>query len=219
MRLCTYVVVHDTGFAPNPFGGYCTLAACTPNRQGLKLRLGDWLVGHSTIARGQRLVYAMRISEVLDFDDYYHDPRFASKKPVLSGTWREACGDNIYYRGEDGSWRQAPSRYHTTAEYLQRDTRRPRVFISESFYYFGENAPPIPAEFTGLIRDRQGCQCDYPAELTQSFVRWLECTYEVGVHGDPRDRREHCQSCGTCCRPPVSTTCDCGLPSQQVGLG
>jgi hypothetical protein len=22
MRLCSYVIVHDTGFAPNPFGGY-----------------------------------------------------------------------------------------------------------------------------------------------------------------------------------------------------
>lgn len=41
MRLCSYTVVHGTGFAPNPFGRYCTLAACTPNHQGIKLSQGD----------------------------------------------------------------------------------------------------------------------------------------------------------------------------------
>ena len=33
VRLCSYVVKYDTGFAPNPFWGFCTLAACTPNHQ------------------------------------------------------------------------------------------------------------------------------------------------------------------------------------------
>ena len=31
MKICTYTMTSDTGFAPNPFYGYCTLAACTPN--------------------------------------------------------------------------------------------------------------------------------------------------------------------------------------------
>lgn len=188
MRLCSYVVRVDKGFAPNPFGGYCTLAACTPNHQGLKLNPGDWLVGNSSLAAGQKLVYAMRVSEVLDFDDYYRDPRFAAKKPRFDLTWREAYGDNIYYRDDDGEWAQAPTRAHEGPEYLKKDTRRPRVFISDHFYYFGENAPSIPAEFTALIRERQGCQCDYPTELVEDFVRWIESTYRPGIRGEPRDR-------------------------------
>src|SRR5205823_10069139 len=98
MRLCSYVVVGDTGFAPNPFHGYCTLAACTPNHQGLRLEKGDWLLGHDSAKRGQGLVYAMKVSEVLDFDAYYRDTRFQAKIPRFDKTWREACGDNIYYR-------------------------------------------------------------------------------------------------------------------------
>ena len=36
-RLCSYVVRHDKGLAPNPFWGYCTLAVCTPNHAGVRL--------------------------------------------------------------------------------------------------------------------------------------------------------------------------------------
>src|SRR5215212_4254586 len=70
-RLCSYVVPRDTGFAPNPVGQFCTLAACTPNHQGLKLRAGDWIVGTEPSSRESKLVYAMQVSEVLDFDTYF----------------------------------------------------------------------------------------------------------------------------------------------------
>jgi hypothetical protein len=63
----------------------------------------------------------------------------------------------------------------------------PRVFISEHFYYFGENAPPTPSEFSMLIRDRQGCKCTFPDKLVDAFVDWLRATFTPGVHGDPRD--------------------------------
>ena len=29
-RLYSYVLRKDTGFAPNPYSGYCTLACCKP---------------------------------------------------------------------------------------------------------------------------------------------------------------------------------------------
>ena len=143
------------------------------------------------MTEGQRLVYAMRISEVLDFDRYYSDPRFTTKKPVPGKTWKEACGDNIYHRTEDGSsWIQEPSPFHNTPEYLKRDTKHPRVFISEYFYYFGANAPAIPADFSTLVRDRQGCRCSYPPDVADGFVQWLEASYAPGVHGEPRHKRQ-----------------------------
>jgi hypothetical protein len=33
-KLRSYIVRVDTGLAPNPFWGFCTLALCTPNHQG-----------------------------------------------------------------------------------------------------------------------------------------------------------------------------------------
>jgi hypothetical protein len=43
--LYSYIVRQDTGLAPNPFWGWCTLAVCTPNHQGSKAKRGDWVAG------------------------------------------------------------------------------------------------------------------------------------------------------------------------------
>ena len=188
MRLCSYTITHDAGFAPNPFGEYCTVAACTPNHQGIRLSRGDWLVGHATADRGQGLIYAMKVSEVLDFDAYYNDPRFEYKKPRFDRTWREARGDNFYYIADDDVWAQhRPTLFHGTPQNRAQDTRHPRVFISERFYYFGAEPPAIPERFSKLIRDRQGCKCSFPEELIGTFVNWLQASFEPGVHANPRD--------------------------------
>ena len=188
MQLYSYVVKNDSGFAPNPFGTWCTLAACTPNHQGARLKPGDWLMGNSDKAHGQQLVYAMRVSEVKDFDEYFNDPRFAYKKPRPRGDWKNRRGDNIYFIGASGGYEQAFTFAHKEAHRLEQDTRHPRVFISDHFFYFGENAPDIPAEFGGLIRDRQGCRKNFPPDLVQAFVAWLERSFTPGMHGLPRDR-------------------------------
>src|SRR4030042_1631710 len=103
MKLYSYVVQKDSGLAPNPFWGYCTLAVCTPNHMGIKAQKGDWIIGTTTVSRGNKLVYAMQISEVLSFANYYTDARFGKKKPIVYGSWRERCGDNIYYKDNHGN--------------------------------------------------------------------------------------------------------------------
>jgi hypothetical protein len=188
MRLCSYVVKIDSGFAPNPFSGFCTLATCTPNHQGCRLEPGDWVLGNSSADTGRRLIYAMQISEVLDFDDYYRDPRFAVKK-ARAGSWQERCGDNIYRRDEDGEWVQAVAFFHTTPGIIEQDLRHPRVFISDYFFYFGENAPAIPTKFATLVQIRQGTSY-HQGVIVQAFIDWLQQTYQPGLLGEPRDR-EH----------------------------
>jgi hypothetical protein len=44
-KACFYIMTVDTGFAPNPFHGVCTLAACTPNHCKANLEPGDLIVG------------------------------------------------------------------------------------------------------------------------------------------------------------------------------
>jgi hypothetical protein len=82
MKICSYVIKRDTGLAPNPFWGYCSLAVCTPNHQRARLSSGDWIVGNSSVSDRQRLVYAMQIDEVLGFDAYFRDPRFQQKSRI-----------------------------------------------------------------------------------------------------------------------------------------
>jgi len=186
MRLCSYTMVHDYGFAPNPFWGFCTLGVCTPNHQGIKLSKGDWILGNSSVKTGNRLIYAMQISEFLDFDAYYRDARFRSKRPRFDRTWKEACGDNIYFRSPNGEWRQAQTQFHEDESIRETDLRHPTVFVSEEFYYFGENMVVLPDQFKPLIKTGKGCACHHSKELVTAFIAWLRKKYEAGVHGNPR---------------------------------
>lgn len=60
MRLFSYVVRFDSGFAPNPFYGYCTLATCKPPIRRTAL-VGDWIIGTGSASQevklGGHLVY------------------------------------------------------------------------------------------------------------------------------------------------------------------
>src|SRR5882724_3715828 len=74
----------DSGFAPNPFGGLCTLAHCTPNHMNVHLDKGDWLAGFLSKSEQNRFLYAMEVEEVIPLDCYFLDERFESKRPKSS---------------------------------------------------------------------------------------------------------------------------------------
>src|SRR3989304_5404176 len=88
LRLFSYKQTHDTGFAPNPFHGACTLATCKPRIRELK-QVGDWIAGFTSKRLNgdqvgcERLIYLMQVAEKLPFEAYHTDPRFAAKIPVL----------------------------------------------------------------------------------------------------------------------------------------
>ena len=199
MKLCSHVIKVDTGLAPNPFHGYCTSALCTPSHMNAGLERGDWLIGNSDRADGNRLVYAMCISEVLDMDDYFHDARFQSKKPNQSGTPDEQCGDNFYFK-ENGHWQRLPSHFHNAPEAFKKDlgkhlTGRP-VFVSKRFYYFGENPVVIPSRLERVVRKVQGIQYT-EGHLADDFMTWLEANYTPGIHGSPRNHADYSRDVGT----------------------
>lgn len=160
-RIHSYVVRYDSGFAPNPFYGYCTLATCKPAIRR-SADVGDWVVGSGSndrsVQRGGHLVYAMRVTEAMTFGEYDRDPRFESKKPYRNGSRKQSCGDNIYFRAAAGvAWQQRDS-FHShpdgslNPDHVARDTSVNRVLISNDFVYFGGEGPELPNE----LRDSQG---------------------------------------------------------------
>src|SRR5712692_10528871 len=44
VKLYSYVVARDYGFAPNPFFGFCTLATCKPEIRKAAA-IDDWVIG------------------------------------------------------------------------------------------------------------------------------------------------------------------------------
>ncbi len=158
------------------------------------LKIGDWLVGNSSRQDGNRLVYAMRISDMPSVNEYFLDKRFEAKKPKVDGTPEEQCGDNIYYLDERGRWKRLPSVFHNDQKSFLKDIgSKPAgspVFVAEHFYYFGRKRIPIPDEFGSVIQGRQGIHyTDDP--LAGAFVAWLEASYEPGKRGAPRDMADH----------------------------
>lgn len=185
--LYSYVLASDTGFAPNVKGGYCTLACCKPRiRSKSYTSVGDWVIGTNTKEYNRReLMYAMRVSETLTFDEFYHNERFECKRPE-----NDPLGDNIYFRDDSGEFVHDPkSDRHTSNNKKADDTQTDRVLVSSLFWYFGENSPEMPLEFQeDFIKEGPGCTKVEDKHKLRDFVRWLESNYRVGVHGSPRDK-------------------------------
>lgn len=202
MRLYSYVVARDFGFAPNPFFGFCTLATCKP-----KIRehasVGDWVVGTGAkVAYGYsgRLIYAMQVSEVLAFDTYWHDPRFIRKRPNLTGSLRVLYGDNIYHRSGK-RWVQANSHHSREMGRLDRDnlawdTGVDRLLVASKFVYWGRSAPTIAKKFRAFGKEKDDICAGrghrvFDGELAAAFADWLDEVGKWGVQGEPLEFAKH----------------------------
>lgn len=168
MRVFSYVVVSDSGFAPNPFHGVCTLACCKPSIRK-HAQVGDLVVGLST--RCERVVYAMKVQTVLGFDDYWRDARGLAKRPDrASSAARYRRGDNIYEPLPDGGFRQLPSQH--SARHVQRDLGGERVLCGDPFGYFGEDGPPLPSEL-GFLAVKRAHRCRLSKEQVAAVASWF----------------------------------------------
>ncbi|WP_291445525.1 hypothetical protein [Desulfovibrio sp.] len=141
----SYVIPRDYGFAPNPFGGICTLATCKPGIRNMA-HVEDWVIGCGSkkFNLQNRIVFAMRITEIMTYDEYWADQRFQHKKPTMDSSLKRMYGDNIYHK-ENSTWYQMNSHHSNddgsiNLSNLHRDTKSDRVLLSEEFYYFGKSA-------------------------------------------------------------------------------
>ncbi len=199
MKIYSYRIDHDYGLAPNPFGGYCTVAVCKPNiRRSGNLNKKDWLIGtgskslerSSGFKCATKLIYAMEVSEIIDLNIYWNDPRFQYKKPQMGGTLSTIFGDNIYHQDENGNWVQIDCAHvNLTGVYnekhFKKDTEGKNVLISNNFYYFGDNAPEIPKDYIDVCHTTQGQKLVWPDELAEAFLVWLQANFSTGINGLP----------------------------------
>jgi hypothetical protein len=198
LRLHSYVLDHDYGFAPNPFYGVCTLATCKP-RIREHAKLGDYVVGTGCAKRKRRgyLIYLMRVSEITTFDEYWNDPRFIQKRPLLCGSKKQSFGDNVYHRDPaTGIWHQENSlhSFHDGSvnfANLRRDTQSTRVLIGVEYAYWGGSGPRIPDDFRNWhgvdICANRGHKNKFPEDLVESFLGWARSLEQQGYLSTPLD--------------------------------
>ncbi len=197
MRLFSYVVDRDYGFAPNPFFGVCSLATCKPiiRRVG---SVGDWVIGTGSSSRNRRgfLVYAMRVTETMKFNEYWENERFDRKRPNLRGSKKQAFGDNIYFKNDADQWHQQDSHHSYSGgapnpHNIRNDTQTDRILLSTDYTYWGGSGPEIPPRFRaydGLdICAMRHHKSRFPEGLVNDFISWFRSLDERGFRGAPLD--------------------------------
>lgn len=195
MRIYSYVVTRDYGFAPNPFYGVCTLATCKPTIRKCA-SIGDWVVGVGSkeLFLDGKIIYAMKVDEALSFGEYWADPRFKQKRPTMHGSLMQAYGDNIYHRDSDKArWQQALSHHsypdgRINQNNLQSDTKVNRVLIGRKFIYWGANAVDSPKQFRdNICAGGRGHRSRFEYSIVEAFVCWIQSHGEWGYRNPPRE--------------------------------
>jgi len=187
MKIYSYVIRDDRGFAPNPFWNYCTLALDQPLIRQIA-QVGDWIVGLKETSEeneNHHLVFIMQITEKLTYNDYWSNPRFAGKIPDFSiGDYIQQLGDNIY-KPIDDDFEQIYSLH--SREFFDNDVvwlkqknddlQGKYVLISERkhYFYFGSESVKLPSsELIELLYCDIGYKCIADPEVPQEFLDFVE---------------------------------------------
>lgn len=197
MRLFSYKMTHDTGFAPNPFGHTLTIATCKPKIR-LHKSVDDWIAGFTSKklagheVGSERLIYLMHVAEKLHMRDYFSDSRFQDKIPDTSASGPMAeVGDNIYRpvrqdAASSADFEQLPNRNHCEDHHREDDVSGNYVLIADEFYYFGGNALDVPPKYRPEVpRGQSGHGKETPSEQAWRFVDYIRGRFQPGRHGEP----------------------------------
>jgi hypothetical protein len=194
-KIYSYILKNDSGAAPNPFWGICTLAICKPAIRRTA-NIGDWVIGtgskNSKLKAGtfdfsDSIIYAMRITDIKTLSEYDEFCKNKWKKKIpnwRTKDWRQKVGDCIY----DYSKEKNPTirlSVHNEKN-RKRDLGGQRALISKEFYYFGEEARPIPKELREIIKKSQGhLKIEKPA-LVEKFSKWIKKFKRNNIYASPQ---------------------------------
>lgn len=190
LRLFSYKMAVDTGFAPNPFFGVLTLATCKPKIRLCK-QVNDWIAGFTSKALcghkvgKERLIYLMQITDKIKISEYFNHPHYKLKIPDHSNeetVYR--AGDNIYYKTDGANFEQIKNWNHDEGN-KDADTSGIYVLISNKFYYFGGKPLQVPDCVRPKIPKGQSAHGALSDNQTASaFIEWVKQKGE-GVHNAP----------------------------------
>lgn len=185
----SYVVVYDTGYAPNPWGRL-TLAVCKPAIRRTA-QVGDWIVGLTSSKIGFKATYLMRVGEIITLEEYYQEERFGYKKPNFeSQDITKWMGDN-FYEERAGEIIQHPSAHNRKGRSGEELSKKMRVdlggrnvLIADDYFYFGENAKELPRQLE-FLKVRRAHRCNGIAGI-RAIEKYAPFVFEnPGVSGNP----------------------------------
>ncbi|MBN1782727.1 hypothetical protein JW948_16445 [bacterium] len=176
-RLYSYVLWKDTGAAPNPFLGVCTLAICKPAIRRTA-QIGDWIIGTGSKNSSlgdfhNKLIYCMKISSKMSMVEYDSWTKINLKEKTPN--WhhsdpRRRCGDSIY------DFLTTPPAIRKSVHdenNRDRDLSGKYVLLSTHYWYFGDQAVEIPSDFIKLVKKGSGHRSRFGTDFLGMFIKWL----------------------------------------------
>lgn len=207
--LYSYVVDHDYGDAPNPYFGMCTLVKCKYSKDGKRNNLIEsvyqncheitgkkrkydeiWVVGTGGVdltksSGNGTILYLMKVDEAIKIEDYKKLPNYQCKKPDFRSEGIKRFGDND--SGKYGKY----------------------ALISHKYYYFGNNAIPIPQilkesfPHISLEKNNQGFKFKmFNDEYIECLIDHIKQKFKYGLNGIPcgvKSQMEMITNCKSSC--------------------
>ena len=218
LRLFSYKMTHDTGFAPNPFHGVLTLATCKPGIRRTKKK-DDWVAGFSSKALSNHanrlkvdispdaLIYLGKIKDVMPIADYYRDELYQCKIPSDEklGSQISCMGDNIYEPSpsEPDVYKQVSNPNHKRDDDKRHDVSGKNVLIFSEFYYLGQKGKPIPDDIK-ISRPEgptgYGYKTDDKNREVTKLIEWVQNNFKAERNGYPClwEGSQDDKKCGGC---------------------
>ena len=151
-----------------------------------------------------QLIYWMQVDEALTFDQYWEDPRFARKKPLIPASKLRMVGDNTYRHAPGGrKWRFGKSMHFVPEEtqekvdpekhpehggHVQTDTSVNRVLLSQRYTYWGGSGPAIPNHLLSLFPKARGYKCNHPEPgPVHELHQFVDLAVPRQLLGEPAD--------------------------------
>ena len=204
-HLYCYKMTWDTGFAPNPYHDFLTLATCKPVIRRCA-KIGDWISGWTAVTvrdkdnnphhfrEEEKLIYLAKITDKITYDTYWK--KYPRKRPhevsngkmvakrgcgesVNSRNKKYDTGDNIYEPIKDGYYQHDNFGNHSEKD-KQHDLNGTYVLICEEFYYFGvHNTAKIEKEIFPYTVPR--CK-KITLDEGKKLIHYVRKTYKKGIN-------------------------------------
>lgn len=197
MKLYSYTLRYDSGFAPNPYWGICTLVLCKPAIR-LAAEVDDWIVGLGSVNSplgdiSDHMVYAMKVTSKLTLEEYDQFCKtFLPRKMPDWGNrdYRRRMGDCVYnYSSPIPKMRTSVH----NEDNRERDLSGKYALLSKQFYYFGDKPVKLPDELRPIMHATQGHKSDSNEPYVETFVKWIEgLDYPPNkIIGEPQLKEEY----------------------------
>ncbi len=204
-RLFTYIVTHDTGFAPNVGGGVLTLATCKPKIRSV-IKVNDMVVGFAPKGEGNYITFIAYADEVIPWAEYIErcKSNYLGIYGVKIPKTKQDVGDCIWKIALEPHEPYPNFAEHACGNFQDDVASGKNVIISNRFVYLGTESKVAKVNLDASLHNiipyrshKSNCNMPYKA----CFIDYINDRFKevgikkYGVYGSPSGAKKVCGGC------------------------